>query len=798
MKNKSVGRISQTVFGYVAGILFVIWLASFLGPSWDLEEMTGRLGLTSEEALASVYDLEKAYDETLYNDSLIVEDVSAAPGESFWATVRLVNTTRPLLGWQLKLVYNQEDQPLIVPDMEIAVKDTGTEPNVAPETTWFCKYEFVGRAATYTEDDWMVVGAPIRYKHTDTLRFTAMLDYFEAPPMIPVGSGPVVRFKFLVDEDATPEAQTEIQFDYFWSFEQGETFEANNFADTSGEFLIVGNLIPGTFTVTDTGGPSPNHCPVFALPTQSSFDVNEGATLQFDVRATDEDADTITLSMDPLDPDGLNYEFDTQIGVGSVTSTFSYSPGFDEAPATRFITFRAVDEHACLTTKTVTINVLETEQDLLMVSSMQGGVPGSRGRLTPFMITNSVDIYGFQFTFRWDPDRVDVDSIVRTSAIDGFSMYSNLGDSAGKATVLVFGLSGQTIPPGLDTVVYPAFRVHSDAEPGEVEITVENARESINPGYPSFPLGMVNGTFWIDMFGDCNLDRIVDVADIIALVHYIMEEISFGSREEQTADANQDSLINVGDLVAMIDMILGRWLGPAPPMYPGPMAFVRLDYGDLLAGSSGDVKVLADLEVPVAGAQLEIDYDPDQISFQVPRLSERSDHFLMEYRDNGQGKMTVLLYNMSNQPIPTGDGDIISLPAELSPLADEEVRIELKQVVLADEKAALIPVGDGSPSRPIAFELGQNYPNPFNPITTIEFTLPSQAGTGGMLPTSLKIYNVLGELVRTLADEPMVGGTHQVMWDGKDNRGDQVASGIYFYRLRAGDFQEAKKMVLMK
>jgi hypothetical protein len=409
-----------------------------------------------------------------------------------------------------------------------------------------------------------------------------------------------------------------------------------------------------------------------------------------------------------------------------------------------------------------------------------------------------VEIYGFQFTFRWDADRVDVDSIVRTAAIEEFSMYTNLGDSAGKATVLVFGLSGQTIPPGLDTMVYPAFRVHPDAEPGEVELVIENAREAINPGYPSFPLGMVNGTFWIDIFGDCNLDRTVDVGDAIALVHYILGELSFGSREEQTADANQDSLINVGDLVAMIDMILGRWLGPSPPMYPGPMAFVRLDYAELLAGSSGEVNVLADLEVPVAGAQLEIDYDPDEISFQVPRLSERSDHFLMEYRDNGQGKMTVLLYNMSNQPIPVGDGNIVSLPATLSSRVDEKVQIKLKQVVLADEKAALIPVGDGSPSRPIAFELGQNYPNPFNPITTIKFTLPSGEGSGGMLPTSLKIYNVLGELVRTLADEPMVGGTHQLIWDGKDNRGDQVASGIYFYRLRAGGFQDVKKMVLMK
>jgi len=66
------------------------------------------------------------------------------------------------------------------------------------------------------------------------------------------------------------------------------------------------------------------------------------------------------------------------------------------------------------------------------------------------------------------------------------------------------------------------------------------------------------------------------------------------------------------------------------------------------------------------------------------------------------------------------------------------------------------------------------------------------------LPTALKIYNVLGELVRTLVDEPKSPGVHYEVWDGKDGQGNQVASGIYFYRLRAGQFTETKKMVLLK
>jgi hypothetical protein len=793
MKAISTGRLLKSLMGYILCILFVLWLGSLIGWNWGLEGDSRGLGLGSDQAVAAVNDFNSAQDVILTNDSLIVEDVAAAPGNSFWVTVRMANT-RPLVGWQLKLVYN-DGASLIVPDTVRSVNTT-VDP---PETSWQVESQLLGRAASYSPSAWLVLAAPIRYLHLDTLRFTAALNLQLNPPpsLIPAGSGQIVRFKFFVKPDAVPGSFTDINFDYYWSFLSGETFPANNFADTSSEFLIVGNTIKGRFTVSDTGGTPENNCPVFELPSASSFDINEGATLRFDVRATDEDGDSITLSLDPLDPGGLNYSFDTKKGKGSVTQTFEYTPGFTEAPATRYLNFRAVDEHGCLTTKSITIHVIETEQDLLMASTLQGGVPGSKDRLTPFMITNSVPIYGFQFTFRWDAAKLAVDSIAATDAISGFSMYTNLGDSAGKATVLVFGLAGQTIPVGLDTMVYPAFRVLPGAPPGEVELKIENAREAINPGYPSFPLGMVNGTFWVDMFGDCNLDLAVDVGDIISIVHYILGEITFGTRQEQTADANQDSLINVADLVAMIDMILGRWMGPSPSMYPGPMAYLKLDYEDLLAGSSDEVEVLANLEVPVAGAQLEIEYDPAQVTFKVPRLAERSDHFLVEYRDDGSGKLNLLMYNLSNRPIPAGEGSIISLPAVLSPYASDDVKIQLKKVVLADEKAALIPVGEGAPSIPVAFKLDQNYPNPFNPSTAIKFSLPARSG-GGYLPTTLRVYNVLGQLVRTLVDEPMAAGTHEIIWDGKDDHGSQVASGIYFYKLRSGDYEDTKKMVLMK
>jgi hypothetical protein len=93
---------------------------------------------------------------------------------------------------------------------------------------------------------------------------------------------------------------------------------------------------------------------------------------------------------------------------------------------------------------------------------------------------------------------------------------------------------------------------------------------------------------------------------------------------------------------------------------------------------------------------------------------------------------------------------------------------------------------------PDKFSLLQNYPNPFNPTTIVQFKIPQPA------KVSLKVYNILGQLVRVLVDEEKPTGIYQSVWDGKDAEGKEVASGIYFYRLQTGEYDEVRKMVLVK
>lgn len=92
----------------------------------------------------------------------------------------------------------------------------------------------------------------------------------------------------------------------------------------------------------------------------------------------------------------------------------------------------------------------------------------------------------------------------------------------------------------------------------------------------------------------------------------------------------------------------------------------------------------------------------------------------------------------------------------------------------------------------LRFELAQAFPNPFNPSTTIQFTVAQAANVG------LVVYDVAGRQVKTLVNESRAPGVYRVTWDGRDDRGHRVASGVYFYRMNAGSFTQTRKMVLLK
>jgi len=132
---------------------------------------------------------------------------------------------------------------------------------------------------------------------------------------------------------------------------------------------------------------------------------------------------------------------------------------------------------------------------------------------------------------------------------------------------------------------------------------------------------------------------------------------------------------------------------------------------------------------------------------------------------------------------------------------ETEVELDLEMIITSNDinnPSITIPihittVPNSDPAIvPVVTTLEGNYPNPFNPETTINFSLKESG------KVRINIYNLKGQLVKQLIDTELPSGKHQIVWNGKDNQGRNVGSGIYLYRMEAKGYTNTKKMMLMK
>jgi hypothetical protein len=159
-------------------------------------------------------------------------------------------------------------------------------------------------------------------------------------------------------------------------------------------------------------------------------------------------------------------------------------------------------------------------------------------------------------------------------------------------------------------------------------------------------------------------------------------------------------------------------------------------------------------------------------------------------------EVSVILWNANNAPIQPGDSAIFRLPIQLTNNNVDSIHV-LVSSGLNNEVVLLNSVQEDIRSTiPRDWMLYQNYPNPFNPTTTIEFDVPEVAGR---IPrAAIQIFNILGQRIRTIERGIHDAGRYSVKWDGMNENGIRVASGVYFYRLLAGEYTSTKKMVMLK
>jgi len=280
--------------------------------------------------------------------------------------------------------------------------------------------------------------------------------------------------------------------------------------------------------------------------------------------------------------------------------------------------------------------------------------------------------------------------------------------------------------------------------------------------------------------GNVDDDGGVNVADLTYLVDYMF----FGGSAPcvlNSADVNGDCAVNIADLTYLVDYLFLS--GSAPVcgcLGGGAAAKISTDISVSAEYEDGITTITLNSPVALRGMQLELRGTGSTTPMSL--LDEQID-LLYGERDDG---MRVGLLDLQGEAIiESGTQRVIELSGEF----------EVTEAIVSDMNHRGLAVSIGAAkeaSLPTVFALHQNFPNPFNPTTEISFSL-SQATY-----VRLKVYNIMGQQVATIVDRFMEAGTHSVTFDSRDGSGRPVASGIYFYRLEAGEFVETKKMVLLK
>jgi len=286
---------------------------------------------------------------------------------------------------------------------------------------------------------------------------------------------------------------------------------------------------------------------------------------------------------------------------------------------------------------------------------------------------------------------------------------------------------------------------------------------------------ITNATPFTAAIGDANGDLGVSVLDILSEVSYIL-----GQNPQpfifDAADVARDSIINVLDVVGTVNIILG---GGGMGKY-----FASESYGNAKLELVNN-KLMLTTDVPLSGIQVKL--KGSQIG-NLQFINHNISGFENVQGNIGDTLKIIMYYNLNNNELTAGS-------YELGRIEGITGSVYLTEAVLADKNGNNVltnVVDNGVPLIPTEYYLDQNFPNPFNSQTIIQYGVPEKAAG------RITIYNILGQRVKTFELGEMAPGRYRIQWDGRNNYGTNIASGVYIYRFETKNYMSAKKLLLLK
>ncbi len=445
------------------------------------------------------------------------------------------------------------------------------------------------------------------------------------------------------------------------------------------------------------------------------------------------------------------------------------------------------------------------------------GLPGGTGSFSIVLSNKTTAIKGLLFTIKDTPDSLVITGLTPTDRVSDYRIEH--AQVAGAQKVLMIPLAKTTPATIIDV---------SDNDPATADTVILNVDVSVNAnavGGTNATLSFMNvsladannaavtpvlkdGVFWFGTKGDVKYNKAVDIFDILRMIDIALGRPPASTEYEKWAGdiVAPWGSIDVGDIGAAIDLALG-----SPTSAPDPLegehnsdvaGSVKLEIPSLPANYVGDVEVPINLKAsaPVSGLQLVLKLDPMRYRIANPTCAELSQDMTLVSKAKDDA-LHILLCSTNGKPMAVGEGAVIMLHVTVSAPLSESFPIAIEQALVGTQGGAKLQViNDQSGAKeaviPQSFALFQNNPNPFNLSTIITYDIPPLPQ--GSVSTKLTVFNTQGQLVRTLVDQQRAAGRYTVHWNGLDDFGRTIASGVYFYRLTAGNVVMSKKLAIMK
>lgn len=532
-----------------------------------------------------------------------------------------------------------------------------------------------------------------------------------------------------------------------------------------------------------------NRRPELILP--DSLQVAVDNRLMFQVRALDPDLEGVTIEAMDLPPEA---SFDPGSGL------FDWKPELADT-GLKTITFRATDASGGSDLEEAQVRVSPPSTFDLNMGTAECRLGGTVS--VPINLANSEPVAGMELMMRFDPTVFTFLNMSKeASRTEGWEYLSCREKTWGLYQLIkIVGIAdfpNQTsvVPlfPDSGAIAYLSFKVTSDPNLSGLLAPLEFFSFDFTDNTLSTPRGQfisqerINlnpGGVLLDagntLLGDVNENGLpFEVGDAVKLAAHLSGISRLTEQQLINSDVNQDGRWGtLADLVFLIRHIIEE---QSPPGGDGVTTGEEVVVKVKSDGSRSYIRL--ESELPIGGALLV--FEGENATIENVKLSpEAQDLDLYTYQVGRQ--IRVLVISQEARPLPAGEGYLLSFESE---------GVDTLHASLADQQGELLPVKQEyeSGSRPARYKLQQNYPNPFNPQTKIEYLVAGE----GPVQVGVKVYNVAGQLVKTLVDRVKSPGAYEVTWNGRNEKDEEVASGVYFYKLRVSDFVETKKMVLLR